>query len=75
MPDLVIDGLEPHVIHTLQWRAERSGRSLEDEVRRVLIEAARLTAEEKLAMVDEIRNAMPPQTTDSADLLRQDRDR
>jgi plasmid stability protein len=75
MPDLVIDGLEPHVVHTLKWRAERSGRSLEEEVRRVLVEAARLTVEGKLAMVDEIRNGMPPQSTDSADLLREDRDR
>jgi plasmid stability protein len=75
MSDLVINGLEPHVIHALRWRAERSGRSLEEEVRRVLVEAARLTVDEKLAMVDEIRSAMPRQSTDSADLIREDRGR
>jgi hypothetical protein len=60
----------------LKRKAERRGCSLVQELRRILTEAARLTPEEKVAISRRLRSMTPegvPQT-DSAELIREDRD-
>ena len=76
MAQVIIRNLEQGVVDIFKWRAERQGRSLEQELRSALTEAAKLSAEEKLALIDQFR-AMGPreQKSDSTDLLREDRDR
>jgi antitoxin FitA len=41
MPQLVIDGFEDDVLKKLQQRAERNGRSLQEEVREILRNAVK----------------------------------
>ncbi|HEX3071109.1 MAG TPA: toxin-antitoxin system [Thermoanaerobaculia bacterium] len=41
MPQLVIDGIEDEVLKKLQQRAERNGRTLQEEVREILRNAVR----------------------------------
>jgi antitoxin FitA len=72
---VIVRNLDEQVVSSLKFKAELHGRSLEQELRDILKRAAELTTEEKLALVDRIR-AMTPQRleTDSADLIREDRD-
>jgi plasmid stability protein len=59
----------------LKFKAELHGQSLEQELRQILKRAAELSAEEKLALADRIAALTPrPLATDSADLIREDRD-
>lgn len=78
MANLTIRNMEDSVVERLKEKAARSGRSLEAELREVLRQAAnRKTREELLAAADRIA-AMTPKgvkQTDSAELLREDRDR
>jgi len=78
MANLTIRNVEDSVVERLKDKAAQSGRSLEAEVREVLKQAAhRRTREEMLAAADRIA-AMTPKgvtQTDSAILLREDRDR
>lgn len=74
---ITIRDLDDAVFETLKSRAELRGRSIEDEARDVLAQVVpkRLTAEEKLAMMDEIRAKTRPGPHPLAeDLIRQDRD-
>jgi antitoxin FitA len=75
MAQVIVRNLDEQVVSSLKFKAELHGRSLEQELRDILKRAAELTTEEKLALVDRIR-AMTPQRleTDSADLIREDRD-
>ena len=75
MAQVIVRNLDEQVVSSLKFKAELHGRSLEQELRDLLKRAAELTKEEKLALVDRIR-AMTPQRleTDSADLIREDRD-
>lgn len=41
MPQLVIDGLQDDVLKKLQRRAQRNGRSLQEEVREILRDAVK----------------------------------
>ncbi|HYD71415.1 FitA-like ribbon-helix-helix domain-containing protein [Azospirillum sp.] len=83
MNDLVIRNLDEGVIESLQRSALLHGRSLEDELRDIVTQAARtasvrrpLSAEEKLAFADRICAMSPPgPQTDSTLLIREDRDR
>ena len=78
MATLTIRNVEDGVVERLKSKAIQSGRSLEAEVREVLRQAAkRKSREEMLAAADRIA-AMTPKgvkQTDSAELLREDRDR
>jgi plasmid stability protein len=78
MANLTIRNVEDSVVERLKSKAIQSGRSLEAEVREVLRQAAkRKSREEMLAAADRIA-AMTPKgvkQTDSAELLREDRDR
>ncbi len=77
MATVTIRNLDDAVVERLKYKAKQNGRSLEAEVRELLKQAAdRKTTEELLAIADRIAAMTPdvPQT-DSAELLREDRDR
>lgn len=75
MGQIVIHDLDDTLLDRLKQRAEINHRTLEDELRAILQEATTADRREKLAQIDRIR-AMTPRrlATDSADLIRQDRD-
>ncbi len=76
MAQVIVRNLPDHVVARLKARAARQKRSLEQELRAILSEAARPSHEEILADLDRIR-AMTPRVpqTDSAELIREERDR
>lgn len=75
MAQVIIRNLEDEVVASLKAKAELHGKSLEQELRDVLREAARPTVAEKLAMIDAFRAMTPPgPQTDSVELLRQSRE-
>jgi plasmid stability protein len=76
MGQVIVRNLDDRVIDRLKTKAELHKRSLEQELRTILTEAARLTPEEKVALADSIRVRNPgPFSRDSVDLIREDRDR
>ncbi len=77
MANLTIRNVDDEVVERLKKKAKDNGRSLEAELRELLKQAAkRKSPEELLAIADRIAAMTPdvPQT-DSAELLREDRDR
>ena len=77
MATVTIRNLDDTVVGRLKFKAKQNGRSLEAEVRELLKQAAtRKTTEELIAIADRIAAMTPdvPQT-DSAELIREDRDR
>ncbi len=78
MATLTIRNLDEEVVARLKAKAKDNGRSLEGELRKLLKQAAdRKTREELLAVADRIAAMTPKDAkqTDSAKLIRQDRDR
>src|SRR5271155_2981807 len=59
MGQVLVRNLDDRVIESLKTKAELKGRSLEQELRDVLTNAAPLTPEEKMALFQRLR-AMPP---------------
>lgn len=78
MANLTIRNVEENIVQRLKEKATQNGRSLEAELREVLKQASnRKTREEMLAAADRVA-AMTPKgiaQTDSAELIRSDRDR
>jgi plasmid stability protein len=76
MAQVLVRNLDEQVVTALRRKAELHGRSLEQELRVTLTAAARLTGEERLALARRVRGLTPVtvQQTDSAELIRQDRD-
>jgi antitoxin FitA len=75
MAQVIVRNLDKQVVSALKTKAELHGHSLEQELREILKRAAKLTSEEKLALVDRIRAMTPKRLEDdSADLIREDRD-
>jgi antitoxin FitA len=76
MAQVLVRNLDEQVVTALRRKAELHGRSLEQELRVALAAAARLTNEERVALARRVRDMTPPQVaqTDSAELIRQDRD-
>ena len=76
MAQVLVRNLDEQVVTALRRKAELHGRSLEQELRVALTAAARLTREERLALARRVRGLTPvaAQQTDSAALIRQDRD-
>lgn len=83
MPRLVLDNLDPNVFATLQQHAAAHGRTLEDEVSRILADAAAAQSggsgdpwadlrAASLSMRERLRGRV---SGDSSDLIREDRDR
>jgi plasmid stability protein len=78
MSELVITGVDDLVLHDLRERASRHGRTPAEEAKSILADALSGARTEAWAPVDAIyqRLAASGQTfSDSADLLREDRDR
>lgn len=78
MQNLVLTDVDDTVLLYLRERAARHGRTLTEEAKAVLAEALRTEGHDVWAPVDAIyqRLAASPQTfSDSAELLREDRDR
>lgn len=78
MANLTIRNVDDEVVKRLKKKAKDNNRSLEAEVRELLKQSAnRKSTNELLAIADRIA-AMTPKgvkQTDSAELLREDRDR
>ena len=75
MSQVLVRDVDPEVVQKLKARAERNGRSLEAELRIILQQAARaeIDPEALLARVREIFKDR--QFSNSAELIREDRDR
>jgi antitoxin FitA len=75
MAQVIVRNLDDEVVSSLKLKAELKGHSLEQELRDILKQAAGLTKEEKLALIDRIRSMTPRRLEDdSAELIREDRD-
>jgi plasmid stability protein len=74
MTDIVLD-LDDGLIRRLKLTADLKGRTLEEEIRAIIVRAAPLTSEERVALSDRIR-AMQAKPSDllSEDLIREARD-
>jgi plasmid stability protein len=77
MAQILVRDLEPAVVERLKARARCHGRSLQAEVAQILREAARMyTPEEALALSETWHRRLAGKTfSDSADLIREDRER
>jgi antitoxin FitA len=75
MAQVIVRNLDDEVVSSLKLKAELKGHSLEQELRDILKQAAGLTKEEKLALIDSIRAKQKQRLKDdSTDLIREDRD-
>jgi plasmid stability protein len=76
MAQVLVRNLDERVVTALRRKAELRGHSLEQELRLALTAAARLTPEERRALAQRVRSLTPANVkqTDSAELIRQDRD-
>jgi plasmid stability protein len=76
MAQVLVRNLDEQVVTALRRKAELHGRSLEQELRVALAAAARLTNDERVALARRVRDMTPAtvKQTDSAELIRQDRD-
>ena len=78
MSDLLIPNVDPGTIAQLGQRASQHGRSLEEEVKAILAGAAQPAPSAGWAGVDAIRQRLAASGrtfSDSAELLREDRQR
>ena len=77
MGQLLVRGLEDHVIERLKRRADSHHRSLEAELRDILQRAARqVDVTQATELADRIRKKLEGRAhSDSAELIREDRDR
>jgi len=72
---VLVRNLDDQVVTVLRRKAELHGHSLEQELRIALTAAARLGPDERVALSRRIRAMTPTvKQTDSADIIRQDRD-
>jgi plasmid stability protein len=76
MAQILVRDLDPEVVERLKNRAKRDGRSLQAEVKLVLEQAARTDAAAARRLAATIRKRFKGRKVrDSADLVREDRDR
>ncbi len=77
MAQVIVRNLDDSVVATLKRKAALRGHSLEQELRGILSGAARLTTEERVALAKSICDMTPEGVTqtDSAELIREDRER
>jgi plasmid stability protein len=76
MPDILVRGLGRETVERLKRRAKASGRSLQQEVKTVLERSASmLTGPEMRRLTQSWHRRLAGRTfSDSADLIREDRD-
>jgi|CXWL01.1.fsa_nt_gi plasmid stability protein len=76
MPDVLVRDMETAVIDRLKTLARAENRSLQAEMKSILNRGSlRRSKQAQLEAIRKIRDSIGPQTTDSADLLREDRSR
>jgi plasmid stability protein len=76
MAQVLVRDLDPDVVETIRESARRHGRSLEAELRLILESAARHRSTDFWRTVEGLRKRTTNrQRTDSAELIRADRDR
>lgn len=75
MGQLLVRNLDDRLIRSLKRRAMSHGRSMEAEHRAILESVLEPDAEDFFELAARLRAEAPPQTSDSADLIRADRDR
>jgi hypothetical protein len=75
MAHLVLNDVDPRVIEELSRRADSRGRTVEDEAKSVLEEALGLSHTRALRAARRIRAELARPSADSAEILREDRDR
>lgn len=76
MPDVLVRDLELDVLDVLKIRAKANNRSLQSELQTILTEAARKQSIDARHVAARIRRELRGREhTDSATLLREDRDR
>lgn len=76
MAQVLVRGLSPEVLAALKERARKRGRSLQAELKALLQEAADRESCDPLAEVQRIRAMFAGRRfSDSAELIRQDRER
>jgi plasmid stability protein len=75
MPDLTLRGLDPHLLRTLEQRAEATGQSLDEVVRELIRIGLLYDSEGRAAVARKIRAmTLRPVGDDSTDLIRRLRD-
>jgi len=80
LAQILIRNIKPDLMRRLQRRAKANGRSLQDEVRNILEQAAidwgpKLSRKKALAMIDRIRMSFKGRVfSDSTKMIREDRD-
>lgn len=76
MGQILVRDLNDEVIERLKDRARNDGRSLQSEVKLILEQAARADVKAARKLANDIRKRFKGRKlTDSADLIREDRDR
>ena len=75
MPELVLHDLDPNVLQCLNDLASRSGRTVEQEAKLMLEESVGLAKRRAAEAARRIRESHGRKFSDSADLIREDRDR
>ena len=74
MGQLLVRGLDDRLIRTLKQRATKAGRSVEAEHRAILEQALTADTETFSEAAARLRARTPPQRTEAADLIREQRD-
>jgi plasmid stability protein len=78
MTDILVRNVERKVLEQLKQRARSNGRSLQQELREIVRQAAGYGTLDALALADRTRREIArrfPEQTDSVELIREDRDR
>jgi len=76
MAQLLVRDLSPDTVERLKSQAKRHGRSLQGEVKAILESSGKLSMTEARRLSRELRQGLEGQIQgDSADLIREDRDR
>ena len=76
MAQILVRDLNPDVIERLKGQAKRHGRSLQGEVKVILESAAKLPMGEARQLAARLRQSLEGRIKgDSADLIREDRER
>ncbi len=76
MAQILVRGIDEEIIKRLRRRAERSGRSLQSEVKAILEHEARVDLEAARELAEKIRASFGGRKfDDSAELIREERER
>jgi antitoxin FitA len=76
MAQVLVRNLDDQVVAALRRKADLHGHSLEQELRATLTAAVRLSGKERAELAKRVRAMTPKEVeqTDSAELIREDRD-